>query len=309
MNEVLPTDLLVEFDGYFKKGGGKILVNIDKSLKTQFDLQLQRFEDAVKVFGGSIPPNRFSHFYIALLTNGSGIKTVGLVEFNVVPNTLIFIPSGTIHSSHSFSPDTKGFILSFSTNYLLLNHSNKNFLNDLAFFQTQNQPFLYLTDIDGEMMLDIFKDITAEYLNYTENKDDLLRIYILELLLKAERIYKKQIIQVEHLIDNSTKYLRDFKQLLEKHFLLDKSVSFYALQLNTHPNHLNAMIKDATGKTCSEFIHERIILEAKCLLKSTDLSVKEIAAHLSFEDSSYFSKYFKKLTDISPIEYKTNPNL
>lgn len=309
MQEVFPIELLEEFDNYFKKGEKKEVINIDKSLKTQFDFQLQRFEDAVKVFGGSIPPNRFSHFYFALLTDGQGVKSVGLTEFNVIANTLIFIPSGTIHSSHSFTPDTKGFILSFSLDYLLLNYSNKNFLNELTFFQPQNQPFLYLTETDKDSILSVFKNITSEYLNYKDNKDDLLRLYILELLIKTERIYKRQIVQLENLVDNSTKFVREFKTLLEKHFLQEKSVSFYAQQLNTHPNHLNATIKSTIGKTCSELIHDRIILEARCLLQSTDLSVKEIAGYLSFEDSSYFSKYFKKLTGVSPVEYRNNPNL
>ncbi len=309
MNNIFPTDLLKEFDSYFKKTKDKAVVNIDKSLRKSFDFQIQRFEDAVKIFGGSIPPNRFSHFYIAIVTNGQGTKSVGLTEFKVIPNTLIFIPSGTIHYSHSFTADTKGFILSFSTHYLLANHSNKNLLNELAFFQTESQPFLYLTDTDKEILLDNFQNIASEYLNYKENKDDLLRLYILELLIKTERIYKKQISQIENQKDTQTRLVKEFKGLLKKYFLHEKSVSFYAQQLAIHPNHLNATIKSAVGKTCSELIHDRIILEAKCLLHSTELSVKEIAAYLSFEDSSYFSKYFKKLTDESPVDYRNKNSL
>lgn len=309
MKNIFPTDLLEEFDSYFKKVQDNAVVNIDKALKKPFNFQLQRFEDAVKVFGGGIPPNRFSHFYIAFVTNGQGIKSVGLTEFKIVPNTLFFIPSGSIHSSHSFTADTKGFILSFSTDYLLLNYTNKNFLNQLAFFQPANQPFVYVTDADKETLLTSFQDISTEYLNYEENKDDLLRLYILELLIKTERIYKKQTSQLENIKDTPTRLTKEFKQLLEKNFLKEKSVAFYAQQLATHPNHLNATIKNAIGKTCSELIHDRIILEAKCLLQSTELSVKEIAAYLSFEDSSYFSKYFKKLTNLSPLDYRSNPNL
>jgi AraC family transcriptional regulator, transcriptional activator of pobA len=309
MDEIFSVEILEEFDSYFKKEQNNAIINIDRSLKKNFDLQVQRFEDAVKIFGGSIPPNRFSHFYIAILTSGQGVKSVGLTDFNVIPNSLIFIPSGTIHSSHSFTKNAKGFILSFRAEYLLVNYSNRNFLNELLFFQPENPPFLHLTEADKEILSGTFKNIVGEYLNYKDKKDDLLRLYILELLIKTERIYERQITQTGNLKAASGTFTKAFKQLLEKYFLQEKSVAFYARQLATHPNHLNATIKNATGKTCSEMIHDRILLEAKCLLQSTDLSIKEIAAYLSFEDSSYFSKYFKKLTGISPLKYKPNRNL
>jgi len=309
MDNTFPTELLEEFNHYFKKVKNNTVVNIDKSLRKHFDFQIQRFEDAVKVFKGGIPPNRFSHFYFAIVTNGQGIKSVGLTEFKVVPNSLIFIPSGTIHSSHSFTPDTEGYILSFSSEYVLENYTNKNFLNELPFYQIESQPFLLLTDADKDVLLGIIQNISTEYLNYNTNKDFLLRLYILELLVKTERIYRKQTSQIETQKESPTRLIKEFKRLLEKHFLQEKSVFFYAQELATHPNHLNATVKNATGKTCSQLIHDRIILEAKCLLQSTELSVKEIAAYLSFEDTSYFSKYFKKLTNESPLDYRNKPNL
>jgi AraC family transcriptional regulator, transcriptional activator of pobA len=303
----LPTNLLDSFNDYFTNAPKRTIVNIDSYLKQPFDMQIQRFEDAVMTFRGSIPPNRFSHFYVAIVTEGHGVKTVGLNEFDVKPNTIIFIPSGIIHSSHSFTKETKGYILSFNPDFLLLKHTNKHFLNELSFFKLENQPFLYFNENQALNLLNSFENIAKEYVNYQLLKDDLMQLYILELLIKVERIYKTQITQNGVFDNTATKLTSDFKNLIEKHFLKEKQVGFYAQNLTVHPNHLNAIIKQTTGKTCSEWIHERVLLEAKCLLQTSDLSIKEIANYLSFEDASYFSKYFKKLTSKTPLEYKTQP--
>ena len=303
MNKKLATDLIEKFNSYFKKSQDNSVINIDKLLKKKIDFQIQNFSDAVKIYGGNIPPNRFSHYFVAIVMDGYGIKTVGLTEFQVKPNTLIFTGAHVIHSSRDYTQDTKGYILSFSKDFLLVNHANKNYLEDLSFFKISNQPFLYISDSEKEDLLILFQNIVAEYLNNNEHKEELIRLYIFEILIKVERIYLRQFSSL-HNVDSPQKLITEFKQIVEINFLSEKRVSFYGKALSVHPNHLNATIKKVTGKTCSEWIHERVILEAKCLLQTTNLSVKEISAYLSFEDSSYFSKYFKKLTDFTPLEYK-----
>lgn len=304
----LPTDLLDSFNDYFTKPSKKQVVNIDDCLQRPFNLQIQRFEDAVKVFKGSVPPNRFSHFYIAIVTEGRGVKSIGLCEFEVKPNTLIFIPSSVIHSSHSFTQNTKGYILSFDARFVLLKHSDKEVISNLSFFNPGNQPFLYVNNSHKQPLLNCFENIAQEYVNYSLFKDDLMQLYILELLFKVERLYKMQI-TTQGTFDNAvTKLTSEFKKLIEKHFLIEKQVRFYAETMNLHPNYLNAAVKQSTGKTCSEWIHQRVLLEAKCLLRTTNLSVKEIAYYLSFADSAYFSKYFKKFSSKTPLEYKFSPD-
>ena len=303
MNQKLATDIIEEFNGYFKNNYDNSVINLDFYLKNRIDFQIQDFADAVRIYGGNIPPNRFFHYFIAIVTHGYGIKTVGLKEFQVKPNTLIFTGAHVIHSSRDYTQDTKGYIISFSKDFLLVNHANKNFLDNLSFFKILSQPFLYINDPEKEDLLILFKNIATEYLNNNEYKEELIRLYIFEILIKVERIYLRQFSFLYN-EDSSQRFISEFKQLIELNFLTEKSVSFYARMLSVHPNHLNATVKKDTGKTCSEWIHERVILEAKCLLQSTNLSIKEISAYLSFEDSSYFSKYFKKLTDYSPLEYK-----
>jgi len=91
---------------------------------------------------------------------------------------------------------------------------------------------------------------------------------------------------------------------LDKYFAENKTAAFFAEQLHITTHHLNLIIKNVTGKTVSEVIRARSILEAKRLLTFTDLSVSEIAAQLNYFDSSYFSKLFKSETKTTPIAFK-----
>lgn len=92
--------------------------------------------------------------------------------------------------------------------------------------------------------------------------------------------------------------------MVELNFAKNISVSEYASQLNITTHQLNAFVKATSGKTSTEIINERIILEAQQLLNFSQLSISQIADQLGFEDSSYFSRYFKKQVGLSPQDFK-----
>src|SRR5690606_29164810 len=108
----------------------------------------------------------------------------------------------------------------------------------------------------------------------------------------------------DHLIQNDLKELKDFQNLVEQHFRIEKSPAFYAGLLNMSPNALSKKIKLQFNKTPSRIIQERVILEAKKLIHLTRKNMKEIAAELNFDDEFYFSKYFKKHTGVSPTKFR-----
>ena len=85
-----------------------------------------------------------------------------------------------------------------------------------------------------------------------------------------------------------------------------RSVKFYADQLNVHPNYLNSIVKKQTGLTAKESIQNRLLLETKYLLHSTNLSIKEIANQVGFTDPNYFTSFFSKLENISPGNYRSS---
>jgi AraC-like DNA-binding protein len=83
-----------------------------------------------------------------------------------------------------------------------------------------------------------------------------------------------------------------------------RSASDFASQLNVHVNHLNKAVKETTDKTTSQIIAERILQEAKILLKHSRWNVSEIAYGLGFNEVTHFNNFFKKNTQLSPLKFR-----
>lgn len=98
--------------------------------------------------------------------------------------------------------------------------------------------------------------------------------------------------------------VRRFMDLVERGFITERSVTHYAGELAISAGHLNELVKKRLGKSASDVIQERLLLEAKRLLLHADLSVKEISHHLCVEDPAYFNRLFKKATGSTPLEYR-----
>ena len=95
-----------------------------------------------------------------------------------------------------------------------------------------------------------------------------------------------------------------FMRLVQAHYKQQRGLDFYADQLCLTPKHLSKVIKETTQKTANNWIDEFVILEAKALLKSTNMTAQQISDELNFSDQSFFGKYFKRHTGVSPRGYK-----
>lgn len=153
----------------------------------------------------------------------------------------------------------------------------------------------------------IFEEINSEYLH----KYDVLRTLVFELLHFAMKMepsanFDKQPVNASQRI--STLFL----ELLERQFPIDdthqkihlRSASDFARQLNVHVNHLNRAVKDTIEKTTTQIIAERILQEAKILLKHSKWNVSEIAFALGFTEVTHFNNFFKKHVQLSPLKFR-----
>ena len=103
---------------------------------------------------------------------------------------------------------------------------------------------------------------------------------------------------------DSKNHVSDFINLVNAEFNKTRSVNSYAEKLNITPGHLNDIIKKKLKITAKEFILSRIMLEAKRLLNYSDLTISEIALKLNYQDLSYFIRSFKKLTGLTPLQFR-----
>jgi len=201
----------------------------------------------------------------------------------------------------------KGFFCVFNHHFF---HQYGN-LNQYTVFQPKGAHLFELTDDQVDRVHAIyermFEEINSDYLH----KYDVLRTLVFELIHFAMKIqpatkYDKQ------LINASQRISALFLELLERQFPIDenhqsvslRTASDFSNQLNVHINHLNRSVKETTGKTTSQLIAERILQEAKILLRHSKWSVGEIAFALGFTEVTHFNNFFKKHVQLSPLKFR-----
>ncbi len=175
--------------------------------------------------------------------------------------------------------------------------------NGTHIFELTTDEYQLASSIYEKMLLEIDSDYIYKY--------DVLRNSALELVHLAMKLQPSNNFENSK-IDSSNRISSLFLELLERQFPLDesnqkigfKSASEFANQLSIHVNHLNRAIKKTTEKTTTKIISERIIQEAKSLLKHSNWNVSEIAFSLGFEETSHFNNFFKKNVGQTPLKYR-----
>ena len=159
---------------------------------------------------------------------------------------------------------------------------------------------VFLDDITSASLTNILNIIKEEHSQVHESNILLLRTLLKAFLLKLMTSSEQQLISP----DLHEKRVYHFLSLLENHYTTERSVNFYAEKLSLSSKRLNQILKEKVGKTISQLLQERLLLEAKHLLFVGTNNIKEISFSLGFEDPSYFSRFFKKMTKLSPEEFR-----
>ena len=178
-------------------------------------------------------------------------------------------------------------------------------------FQPNGKHVFELTDAQVSAVNEIFNRIEREFNSEYKYKYDVIRNLISELLHVGLRL-QPPVGQEKQAANASQRISALFLELLERQFPIDdqhpaiqiKSASEFADQLNIHVNHLNRAIKETLQKTTTQVIAERVIQEAKILLRHSKWGVAEIAYALGFTEATHFNNFFKKHTASSPTKFR-----
>lgn len=219
------------------------------------------------------------------------------------PGSLIFISKGQVHS-FEVRPEVRGHVILFTSDYLEKNliHSEVVSLHRLYNYQL-HAPVMPPEETAGEGFLELVSELTREYLQPAPfGKEEILRLLLKVLLLKAERI--KQTVAAEQ---KNTEWLilfGRFKEHLAEHIASTRNVKDLAAMLRISPKHLNTVCKAITGCTAKQFIDDSVVLEIKRQLVTSASSVQEIAFAFGFDEPTNFVKYFKKHSGLSPARFR-----
>jgi AraC family transcriptional regulator, transcriptional activator of pobA len=204
----------------------------------------------------------------------------------------------------------RGYTVLFSFDFLSLGVTGRDFFNDFNFFKiTSENSHINLSANEAEQFIFLFEKMLYEYEQNQNRSKQILQGYLWVLLNECKKIYDAN-------QSNNTKEIKgkqpqrlfeSFQSLVANNIHGRYAVEDYAEMLFVSPNHLTQSVKDVSGKTPKQFITERRVIEAKCLLQYTDNSIAEISCLLNFSEPTHFIKFFKKETGLTPLEFKLNP--
>jgi AraC-like DNA-binding protein len=245
-------------------------------------------------------PHRKDYYFMAFVKKGSSRHWIDMKPYVLKPNTFYFTVPHQVHLKEEAVPLT-GIGLSFNSDFLATD--NDGTLRSLPIIQN---PFdaheLSLNPQDLSFVEDTLEKLLTEYNTKSSWQHTMLLSYMRILLVYLSRLYMEQFNQENQGPDKLL--LKKYLSKIDESYIQLHEVTDYAALLNISPGHLGDVVKEQSGKPAIAHIHERLVLEAKRLLFHTDQVVKEVAYHLGFEDASYFSRFFKRLTGYTPQDYR-----
>lgn len=250
-------------------------------------------------------PHRHDFFEVLFLMKGSGFHVIDGNNYEIKPPCVFFMSPGQAHKLE-LSHDIEGYIFIFTADFYLINRSNPNSLIEFPFFYTihqDNPPLLLENENDVHFLESLFRQGISEISGSAQSRTEMLRSILDLILTTCAARYRFN----ENLLNKGKGQIlvKRFFHLLEENHLKNLSLNDYAGMIGITPNHLTQTVKMLTGKTSSQIIKSKQLLEIKRLLVHTNLSVSEIAGQLNFEDQSYFTKFFKRETGQTPLQYRT----
>jgi AraC-like DNA-binding protein/quercetin dioxygenase-like cupin family protein len=245
--------------------------------------------------------HRHDFFFILALLKGKGDHTIDFIPYKIKNHTIFFMRPGQVHQLNLKAGST-GYLIQFKKDFYLTNDKDSGLLLRKASSKNIQQPDVKTFNKLYSILTEIFRESNTKYEKYSDVINASFSIFFIELVRYQQKF--------EQGMDKGTVLnhdrLEDFMELLDAYISKNKQPAQYAKMLNLTPYQLNTITKTALGKTSSDLIIEQIILESKRYLLSTSNQVKEIAYHLGYEDTSYFIRFFKKHTGLSPEAFRNN---
>lgn len=282
----------------------------DHPEKLQFEIY--SLEEYLKESSGHANEAHIHSFYqIIWFATGKGKHIVDFNSYEVVENSVFFIPKGQIHYfDHN---EYNGYIIHFNEDFLNDNGNEVSiFLKHNVFNSFESEPFFVI----GEEYTSQFVYLLSRMKNEIHHPEmfaheDYLKHVLNIFLIQIQRLGTRQ--KCRSLSVNNPHHIVyvKFRQLLESNYKKIHTVNAYADLLNISSKTLTNYTKEISFQTPLEIINERLILEAKRLLVHSGLNVNEIAFQLGFDDPSYFVKFFRRQTKKTPSEFRFQsfPNL
>lgn len=253
-----------------------------------------------------IPFNR-KRYYKLLLIKGKNRYNYADKSIEVNGSTLFIANPMVPYSWEPLEEKQSGVFCVFTSEFI-----NPIFnAQDYPLFQLDTLPIFELNIDETKKIEAIFDLMLAELKSEYEYKYDVLRSYVFQLLHKGIKLNPVKQTAVRK-VSSKERITSFFLELLERQFpmesisdkILIKNPSEFANSLSVHVNYLNKVLKEVTGQSTSALIANRVLQEAKMLLKHSDWNINEIGYCLGFEEPTNFISFFKRHENTTPHKFR-----
>ncbi|MGV3612730.1 MAG: AraC family transcriptional regulator [Fluviicola sp.] len=265
---------------------------------------VNRFSEHLKKYHSDIDhPHKHDFYLTVFFEKGKGRHDIDFNSYSIHPNSVFFLQPEQIHH-WEFEEEAEGWIFFHSEDFYKLYAAHFE-LYQWSFFQSRDSnPQLDISEESADTLQQRFSEMMVEYTKNT--KHSFLKIANLSQLIYADlaRIYTGKTPEISQKNTLYQDHFHRFIKLLDEKYMHQKNASYYASELAMTTKHLHRICLACTGKSTSQLIAERLILEAKRKLVSDSKSIQEIADELGFENYPYFHLFFKKHAGETPKEFR-----
>jgi AraC family transcriptional regulator, transcriptional activator of pobA len=251
-------------------------------------------------------PHRHNYYSVIWSFTATGKHIIDFKEYAIEPDHIFFVNPGQVHQviTHS-NPSPTGIVLLFTPEFLQKNSIREDFITNLRLFRNSDEtPPLPITDKMKTSLSSFTEQMLTAFNSTDEMRYETMGAYLKLFLIECNGHCSLFPGSNTQTMEVGRTLVRQFKNLVEKHYQTWHQVKEYAEALNVSPNYLNEVIKSSIQISAKDYIQNRLMLEAKRMTLFTRKSMKEIGFDLGFDDPSHFSKFFKSNTGQSLQEFK-----
>ena len=267
------------------------------SYKDIFSLSVVQFDKACVVN----KPEQLNAYSIYWIKEGKGTYNIDFESYSFDGNVLFFLSPGQV-----FSVDSEKIKEAYKINfvrdfYCIQTHDKEVSCNGVLFNNIYETPFVKPSKEETTKLNLILENLIDEFQQQETAQYDMLQAYLKQFIILSVRI-KKEDYNIKD--DTETKLFKDFSTLIDLNFKKEHSVTYYGERLGLSPKSISKHFQKIGVNTPSDYIKNRIVLEAKRQLIYSDHTVKQIAYDLGFNDPAYFTRFFTKAATKSPLQFK-----
>lgn len=244
--------------------------------------------------------------FFALCIKGTADIRINSKEYHISPDTIMVIQPGQLihvtNKSDNFLVESLYVSIDFFIEMSLFRNI-EYYINVISKY-----PCIQISKQTSQNLLEYYSFIVKRYNRDSQKyNDNIIQGLLYSLIMEYIAIYNIDIEKEEHKYSKRQEEITDnFFNLLQKHCSTERSVAFYADKLCITSKYLSSSVKLVTGRSVLEWIHDIFIINSKMLLKNTNKTISEICDTLNVQNDSFFCRFFKEQTGMSPLQYRNS---